>query len=74
MQQEATSGCQGKAPHTHRASSPFLVEQLLHLADVALVTHGKIFHHHLGILLVSFANGSLICLKLNNVDCSVQGS
>ncbi|KFQ47877.1 hypothetical protein N334_03524, partial [Pelecanus crispus] len=54
---------------THTASSPFLTEQLLHLGDVTLITHGKVFHHHLCILLISFANGSLICLKLNNVDC-----
>ncbi|KFU89366.1 hypothetical protein M959_04129, partial [Chaetura pelagica] len=54
---------------THTVSSPFLVEQLLHLSDVALITRGKVFHHHLCILLISFANGSLICLKLNNVDC-----
>ncbi|KFQ04937.1 hypothetical protein N330_11747, partial [Leptosomus discolor] len=54
-------------PHT--ASSPFLAEQLLHLSDVALITHGEVFHYHLCVLLISFANGSLICLKLNNVDC-----
>ncbi|PKU30228.1 hypothetical protein llap_19468 [Limosa lapponica baueri] len=60
--------------HAHTASSPFLIEQLLHLSDVTLITHGKVFHHHLGVLLISFANGSLICLKLNNVDCSVRGS
>ncbi|KFV78371.1 hypothetical protein N308_11004, partial [Struthio camelus australis] len=53
----------------HVASSPFLIQQLLHLRDVTLITHGKVFHHHFCILLISFANGSLICLKLNNVDC-----
>ncbi|KFO06290.1 hypothetical protein N312_03153, partial [Balearica regulorum gibbericeps] len=53
----------------HAVSSPFLIEQLLHLGDVTLITYGKVFHHHLCILLISFANGSLICLKLNNVDC-----
>ncbi|KFW12415.1 hypothetical protein N326_01307, partial [Eurypyga helias] len=53
----------------HTASSPFLAEQLLHLCNVTLITHGKVFHHHLCILLISFANGSLICLKLNNVYC-----
>ncbi|KFO90362.1 hypothetical protein N320_01100, partial [Buceros rhinoceros silvestris] len=50
-------------------ASPFLIEQLLHLGDVTLITHGKIFHHHLRVLLVGFADGSLICLKLNNIDC-----
>ncbi|KFR17313.1 hypothetical protein N306_15143, partial [Opisthocomus hoazin] len=53
----------------HAASSPFLIEHLLHLSDVTLITHRKVFHHNLCVLLISFANGSLICLKLNNVDC-----
>ncbi|KFQ11579.1 hypothetical protein N329_05547, partial [Haliaeetus albicilla] len=53
----------------HTAISPFVIEQLLHLSDITLVTCGKVFHHHLCILLIRFANGSLICLKLNNVDC-----
>lgn len=62
-----------KDTRTH-SSSPFLVEQLLHVGDVTLIAHGKIFHHRLRILLVGFADGSLIRLKLNDVDCSVRGS
>ncbi|KFP30202.1 hypothetical protein N325_03002, partial [Colius striatus] len=53
----------------HTQSSPFLIEQLLHFSDVTLITDRKVFHHHLCILLISLANGSLICLKLNNIDC-----
>lgn len=70
---EPSSEVPEKGTRTH-STSPFLVEQLLHLSDVTLITHGKIFHHHFRILLVGFADGSLICLKLNNVDCSVRGS
>lgn len=65
--------CQRRAPHT-AASSPFVIQQLLPLGDVTLITHGQELQHHLCILLISFANGSLICLELNDVDCFVRCS
>ncbi len=47
--------------------SPILIEEFLLFCDIAFITDGQVLHCKLGILLVSFADGSFVCLKLDNI-------
>lgn len=52
--------------------SPILTEQLFLVCDVALIAGGQVLHGQLGFLLVGFANGCLIWLKLDDIYNFVQ--
>lgn len=47
--------------------SPSLVEEFLLFCDIAFITDGQVLHCKLGILLVSFADGSFVWLELDNI-------